>query len=79
MYGYKKYAMLNYTQISFLEYPELVNSARYGVKISPESFSANKVIVVERSFDDLGEYSFVGLSIGGIKLCLLYTSPSPRD
>jgi len=71
--------MLKYDQISFIEYPELINSARYGVNISPEKFSMEKVMVIERSFDDLGEYSFIGLNVEGIKLGMRRHTSSGKE
>lgn len=40
----------------------------YGVSISPENFARDKIFIVERSFDDLGDYVFVGLQCGATRI-----------
>lgn len=40
----------------------------YGVFISPENFVKDKAFIVERSFDDLGEFDFIGLQLGAIRI-----------
>lgn len=63
MHRDEKYAMLK--QISFIDYPKLIGTARYGVMISPTELARrhrNDIGgVPESSFDDLGVYEFFGV------------------
>ena len=62
--------MLEFKQISLIERPNLIGTAKYGISISPESFAKGKLLIVEKSFDDLGEFSFIGLNIGGVFIAM---------
>lgn len=53
--------MLEPRQVSFLDYPELVGTARFGVDISPAVIAERFRAVPERSFDDLGYFDFFGV------------------
>lgn len=61
---------MRYQQVSFLEYPKLIGAAKYGVLFSPEDFAQKENLIVEKSFDDLGEFSFLGLKAEGCLLAL---------
>lgn len=52
-------------QVSFLDYPQLVGTARFGVTLTPTEIAARANAVLETSFDDLGVYEFLGLETAG--------------
>jgi hypothetical protein len=45
-------------QVSFLDHPELIGTARYGITVSMADMALRLGCVTERSFDDLGLYEF---------------------
>lgn len=49
-------------QVSFLDYPDLIGTARFGVRLTPSELAERFSLLVERSFDDLGSFDFVGVS-----------------
>lgn len=49
------------TQLSFLDHPELIGTARYGASVSPLEMASRFHTLPERSFDDLGFYDFFGV------------------
>ncbi|MEP4051801.1 MAG: hypothetical protein ABJN22_06125 [Litorimonas sp.] len=52
--------------ISFLDYPQLIGSAAYGVFITPEKIAEKFDLFVEQSFcEQLGMYAFVGFEKSG--------------
>ena len=54
-------------QVSFLDHPALVGTARLVINVSPEEICENRsdlCCVLERSFDDLGAFDFLAFRIG---------------
>jgi hypothetical protein len=71
--------MLKAKQVSFLDHPELVGTARYGVPVSPEELASRFHTVPERSFDDLGFYEFFGIDAdAGLFGFRMHTRPEDR-
>lgn len=65
-------------RISFLDFPQLLFSARHGIHRPPQHFADKFDLFVERSFEDgLGAYDFVGFQKGEyyIGLRMLISSP----
>jgi hypothetical protein len=48
-------------QVSFLDYPQLVGTAKFGVALTPGEIAERTNTVLEMSFDDLGVYEFLAL------------------
>ncbi len=66
--------------ISFLDFPELIGTASYGVFITPEQIAETFNLYVEQSFSDqLGMYLFVGFEKDGHQFgCRRYLG-SPKN
>ena len=70
--------MLIAKQISFLDHRELVGSARFGIALPPSEVARRLNAVLEISFDDLGVYEFVGISVDGSLLGFRKHRDAPR-
>ncbi|MEM9422669.1 MAG: hypothetical protein AAF986_09210 [Pseudomonadota bacterium] len=62
--------MLNIRQISFIDYPNLIGTARLGINVSPEMIAKKLGMNIETSFDELGAFSFLGIAAGDVILGL---------
>ena len=79
MYDYEQHAMPQVKQVSFLDHPELIGTARYGVPVSPAEMADRFHTIPERSFDDLGFYDFFGVDTDvGLFALRMHTRTEPR-
>lgn len=55
-------------QISLFDNPDLIGTARFGAKVSPQVVAANYDMMHERSFDDLDYFDFFGFEFAGVRV-----------
>ena len=55
-------------QISLVDNPDLVGTARFSAKLNPQDIAAKNNLMTERSFDDLDYFEFFGFENDEVRI-----------